>query len=133
MKMLIAVISLFIFQLINLHIVSASENDYPIEFVSQNPHLTLTKVSIQQNQQLILTGKIKRMSRNVHIAPGHLEVVIYNLNNQPIVKKSVNYSPAILSKHSKFGSQFEMVLPDDLPKGSSIKIKWHSNQSENSF
>jgi hypothetical protein len=133
MKILIAVISLYIFQLINLQIASASENDYPIEFVSQSPHLKLSKVSVQQNQQLILTGKIKRISKNVHIAPGHLEVIVFNLNNQAIIKKSVNYSPALLSKHNKFGSQFEMVLPDDLPKGSSIKIKWHSNQSENSF
>jgi len=129
MTLLIPFVSLFILQFFTLQVTHADiKGTYPIEVVSQSPFVRLYQIAIENhNHQQVLKGRITRLSRNANIALGHIEVVFKNSKNQLIDTKVVNYSPSSLSKHSRFWSVFNLVLPNHLPMGSTIQIKWHRN------
>lgn len=123
----IAITSLFISQLFSLQIVNAAEKNFPVKIVSETTTVKLSRVDVKnENQQLVLTGRVKRRSPNTHVVPGHIDVLV---NGE--LYNNLRYSPGRLHKRSVFGSKFNLVLPANLPKGSTIKLKWHRNQSTN--
>ncbi len=130
MTLLFAISSLFITPLFALKCVNATEKNYQIEIVPHSPNVKLSRVNIQsENNQFILSGRVKRRSPNTLVFPGHIDVVVKSDSSQIIFHKVIRYSPSTLHKRSHFGSQFNFLLPENLPTGSTIKIKWHSNQS----
>jgi hypothetical protein len=127
---LVAITSLFITQLFALQIANATQKNYQIEIAPHSPSIKFSRLKVQnENQQLVLSGRLKRRSPNTHVFPGHLDVVVKGNDNQAILHKTISYSPNRLHKRSVFGSEFKLVLPENLPKGSAIKVKWHRNQS----
>ena len=91
----------------------------------------ISKIKIQyENEQLILSGLIKRRSYNSRVSPGHINYSIVDGQGQFIKEGVVNYPMNISSRHSKYGSHFSFVLPDDLPEGSRIKLGWQKNHTK---
>lgn len=127
-----AVSSILIGQFLFLSTAHANEQLYKVNIVSSTTAVKFLRLKVQtQDNQLVLTGKVKRRSRNTITLPGHIDVVVTDSNGQILLEKKVKYVPAILSRRSRFGSSFKMALPNNIPEGSSIKVQWHKNQATN--
>ena len=123
-------ISVFIISFLFSTTVVAQNNDISIQKVSANSSVKLNRISIRKTDSgYILEGRVKRRSRNTIVTPGHIDIVIKNGKNQTEIQKVITYKPARLSKHSRFGSKFQLNLPDNL-SGSAISIRWHNNSSK---
>lgn len=119
-----------LFQLISTNSANA-ELLYPVEISSQTPQVRINRINIESsNNQMILSGRVKKRAPNVHVIQGHIDYLILSSNGKIIASNAINYSPRLLHKRSKFGSLFNFVLPDNLPVGSTIKIGWHQNSSK---
>jgi len=126
-----AVSSLFFFTLGGLQIAKAGLL-YPVEVSSQTPMVKISKIKIQQHNQIwVLSGVVKRHSYNSSALPGHIDVAIMGPNDgkkpQIITESVIDYSPSLSLRRWRSGSRFDITLPNNLPIGSTIKLKWHKN------
>ena len=130
----IAVSGLFFSAISSLQVANA-ESLYPVEVTSKTPSVKISKIKIQKlNQLWVLSGVVKRRSYNSAVLPGHIDVTIVKTiagaQAQILSKDVVDYSPSLSLRRWRSGSRFNLTLPNDLPAGSTIKLKWHKNQSK---
>ena len=106
---------------------------YPVTIDSKAAKVSISKIKIQkQNDNWVLSGKVKRRSYNSHVSPGHIKYSILSDKGQVIKQGATNYSPSLSSRRWKYGSRFSFVVPGNLPEGTSIRLGWHHHQSKQS-
>jgi hypothetical protein len=82
----------------------------------------------QQNNSTVLSGKIKKRSKNSIIEQGHIKYYIYSENGQVIEHGQVGYSSGISLRTWKHGSNFSFILPNNMPNGANISLAWQANK-----
>ena len=124
----IFITSLLFSQLLSLAIAKA-EILYPVEVSSESTKVRISKVKIQNsNEQLLLSGLVKRRSYNSTVLPGHISYEVNDAHGKLIHRGDVNYSPSLSLRRWKSGSRFNLVLPNNLPKDSRIKLAWRQGK-----
>jgi len=105
-----------------------SKQLYPVDIESDSAKVKFLQVEVhRQNDQLLLTGKVKRRSYNSTVLPGHIDYIISDSQGQIIAEGVTNYAPSLSLRGWKFGSHFSVNLPDNLPEDSRIKLSWQRN------
>jgi hypothetical protein len=107
---------------------SATELLYPVEIKNKPPKVRIYNVKIQQQQdQLVLSGLLKRRSYNSHVLPGHIDYVVID-TNENVIKQGWTQSPTGLNlRRYRYAHQFQLLLPNDLSEGSRIELSWHQD------
>ena len=129
----ISFLALFVSPFVNLQ-AADKELFYPVEVIHKSVKVRISNIKIQhQNNQLVLSGLIKRRAQNSHVLPGHIDYVIIDKQGQIIKESAINYSASLSLRNSQYGRHFNFVIPDNLPEGSRIKLGWHKNQPMNTL
>ncbi len=110
-----------------------AQSHYPIEVKNQPVQVRLSQLKIKSgvesdNDNSVLSGRIKRRSYNSHVLPGHIDYVIIDRNDEVIHEGAIQVSGLNLRKN-RYGRQFNILLPKNMPEGSHIKIGWHKTQT----
>jgi len=101
---------------------------YTVDIDSGSAKIKIFNVKIKQhNQNLVLTGSIKRRSYNSKIQPGHINYIIENSLGKILQQGNSKYAPSLSLRRWKHGGKFTIRLPNNLPKNSKIKLSWHKN------
>ena len=104
---------------------------YPVEINYKPVQVTISQIKIiNEKEQLVLKGLIKRRAYNSHVTPGHIAYSIFDGEGKLIKEGVAQYSNSLSSRRWKYGSHFSFVLPNDLPEGSRIKLGWSKNQTK---
>ncbi len=106
---------------------------YPIEVKNQPVQVRISQMKIKysvenDNEDSVLSGRIKRRSYNSHVLPGHIDYVIIDRNDEVIHEGAIQVSGLNLRKN-RYGRQFNILLPKNMPEGSHIKVGWHKTQT----
>jgi hypothetical protein len=105
---------------------ASAELIYPVEIDFKSVQVRISNIKIQSmDEQLILSDLIKRRSYNSRVLPAHIIYSISDGKGEFIKEGIINYSSSISLRCWKYGSYFRLVLPDNLPEGSPIKLDWH--------
>ena len=103
-----------------------------VEIVRQSPYVRLFNVNFNTlNNQLEVTGKVKKVRHNAHILPGHVDYVVLDENQKIIQTGKVKYKPGLFLRSPKHGSEFSIILANNIPENAILKLAWHHNRSEN--
>lgn len=103
---------------------------YPVEIIHQPTKVIISNVKIEtRTDQLLLSGKIKRRAYNSYVLPGHIDYVVFDINDQVVTEGGVDYSSSLNLRRLKQGTHFSFLLPKDLDEGSYIRIGWNPNHS----
>ena len=131
MKVVISIA--FVLQSLILNSVYA-QSHYPIEVKNQPVQVRISQLKIKSgiendnNEDKVLSGLVKRRSYNSHVLPGHIDYVIFDSNDDVTHEGAIQVSGLNL-RNSRYGRQFKILLPKNMPEGSHIKIGWHKNQT----
>ena len=127
--LLSAIPCLFVSQLFNIQIANADNKNYPINIVSDTTAVKFLRVKLANDSgKTVLSGKVKRRSRNTTFVPGHIDIAIKGSDDKDMFLKQIKSSPARISKRSRFGSSFKVALPGGMPMNGSIALQWHKGQ-----
>lgn len=103
---------------------------YPVEILYQPTKVRISNIKIErQSNQLVLSGIVKRRAYNSHVLPGHIDYIVFDINDQVVTEGAVNYSSSLNLRQLKQGAQFSFVLPKNLTEGSYIKVGWNRDHS----
>ena len=81
----------------------------------------------RDGNELVISGNVKRRYTSIPGNTGHVDVAIVAPDGKVVESVSAAYSPKAISKRSHPGSHFEVRLPIDLQKGSTVKVAIHEN------
>jgi len=103
---------------------------YPVEIIYQPTKVRISNIRIEpRSDQLLLSGTIKRRAYNSHILPGHIDYVVFDVNDQVVTEGAVEYSSSLNMRRLKQGAHFSFLLPKELNEDSYIRIGWNRNHS----
>ncbi|RKZ98208.1 MAG: hypothetical protein DRQ43_01825 [Gammaproteobacteria bacterium] len=103
---------------------------YPVEIIYQPTQVRISNIRIEpQSDQLLLSGTIKRRAYNSNVLPGHIDYIVFDVNDQVVTEGAVNYSSSLSLRRLKQGAHFSFLLPKELDEGSYIRIGWNRNHS----
>ena len=93
-----------------------------------NEHLRIRDLTASyDNEDLIINGKIKRSVRNCcDRVTGHIDIAVFDPDAYLIDAFSTPFSPAFIPKRGTKSSSFQARIGQEVPKGSSVKIAYHS-------
>jgi hypothetical protein len=131
-KLSVVIPIVIITQLFVLHNAHA-ETLYPVKVDYQPTKVRFSKVKVKltvinQKEQIVLRGVVKRRIYNSHILPDHIDYIVLDSREQILQQGAIQVS-GINLRHNRYGRQFSLLLPDALPGGSTIKLGWHNNQT----
>jgi hypothetical protein len=107
-------------------------NTPAVEIVRLSPYVRLFNVNVNtENNQLQVTGKVKKVRHNSHVLPGHIDYVVLDENQQIIQTGKVTYKPSLFLRSPKHGSEFKITLVNNIPEHAIIKLAWHHDKGEN--
>ena len=129
-KLKLITINLFVFSFILSTQIANAELLYPVEIIYKPTQVRISNIRIEpQSNQLVLSGKIKRRAYNSHVQPGHIDYVVFDVNDQVVTEGAVKYSSSLNLRRLKQGTQFSFLLPEKLDKDSYIRIGWNRNHN----
>ncbi len=103
---------------------------YPVEIIYQPTQVRISNIRIEpQSDQLLLSGTIKRRAYNSNVLPGHIDYIVFDVNDQVVTEGAVNYSSSLSLRRLKQGAHFSFLLPKELDEGSYIRIGWNRNHN----
>ena len=121
---------LFISSVLLLPQIASAELLYPVEIIHQPTKVKISNIKIEpQSDQLILSGKIKRRAYNSHVLPGHIDYVVFDVNNEVVEEGAIDYSSSLSLRRVKQGAHFRFLLPKKMDKGSYVRIGWSQNHT----
>ncbi|NOQ79946.1 MAG: hypothetical protein GQ546_11155 [Gammaproteobacteria bacterium] len=124
----IAVYTLFITSLISTQQMVNAQLLYPVDILYQPTKVRISKIKIERHShQLVLSGIVKRRAYNSHVLPGHIDYIVFDVNDQVVAEGAVNFSSSLNLRRLKQGVQFSFLLPNNLSEGSYIKVGWNRN------
>lgn len=107
----------------------ASEMEPSIKIISSTSKVTFENMSIDNDDQgVVLTGKIKRSNYNSQVVPGHIDYLVVNIAGETLDQGAVQYSPSLGLRRWKYGSSFSLRISADTPADAVIKLTFHQDQ-----